>query len=213
MQWDSPPLCWLWGAAEGAAESWGAPAQSFPGSLPCCTPPCHPGSRLRAGPSLPRLPGLPCQTGAGIGASVPCLPGPCLCPGTCPPPANTPASARGPELSVFQGEHFHCQILVPKSVPKGEPGLETASPGPGVAPGTTAPGLSGTVKMPSRRRGAGERRPGAVRAKEQTGPGGGRPGRALASAPMHSCCFWRGATEPLHPFCCQIEKGQIQRPG
>lgn len=102
VQWDSPPLCWLWGAAEGATESRGAPAQRFPSSLPCCAPPCHLGSRLRAGPSLPCLPGLPCQTGTGIGASVPCLPGPCLCPGTCPPPANTPACARGSEL-YFRG--------------------------------------------------------------------------------------------------------------
>lgn len=112
----------LWGRGRGRSVL-GSP--ELPWQLPLPRPSLPPGSRLRAGPSLPRRPGLPCQTGVGIGASVPCGDSPSpsqhsrLCLGArilsrglaLPQPALLPVPG-GPD-SVFQGAVSVCQTLVP----------------------------------------------------------------------------------------------------
>lgn len=64
--------------------------------------------------------------------------------------------AQNPVLSVFQGNVSICQILVPRSVPKGEQRdfrQLRRSPSSCRAPGKGASGLIGTVKMPGQRAG------------------------------------------------------------
>ncbi|KAJ8788960.1 hypothetical protein J1605_022366 [Eschrichtius robustus] len=130
----------------------------------------------------------------------------------------------GPSSVHISGECFHLPNPSPMICPqRGTKGLLTAqiSPVSCTAPGKGASGLTGTVKMPSRRASVcvGMSEDQELDVRLQVPKRAGRPGTGVVPdsdprvrirplCPSALLLSAAGGTEHLYPFCCQIEKGQ-----